>query len=212
MNFQPMPQRGEQLVLASHNQGKLLELQLLVRQHLSEMELKVTSAVAIGLEEPAETATTFEGNARIKALASMAKTNRWVISDDSGLVVDGLDGKPGVKSARWAHQMGGWQKAMERIIKELNNKPSLTRVARFVCVMCLGRLKGGVEILQSFEGKCEGIIAPNIRGKEGFGYDAIFVPNGQSLTFGEMKPAQKQNLSHRFDAFSKMAKYIKECQ
>ena len=200
-------------MLASHNQGKLLELQLLMRDHLAPLSLRVTSVAAMGLPEPAETASTFEGNAKLKALAAMAKTDDWVISDDSGLEVDALGGKPGVLSARWAYKAGGWKQAMAKIATQMEEaqraNPSVAKTARFVCVICLGRrrTKNG-EVLKAFEGKCEGEITYPPRGAKGFGYDPIFVANNQTLTFGEMEPSQKQLLSHRYAAFSKLVAYI----
>lgn len=185
--------RGERLVLASHNPGKLAEIADLVRP----FGLEVVSAGALGLPEPVEDAPDFIGNARIKALAAARASGLPALADDSGFCVAALDGRPGVLSARWAGATKDFAVAMARVNVELGE--AADRRAWFVAVLCLGWPDGHTE---SFEGRVDGTAVWPPRGTLGFGYDPMFVPLGGSETFGEMAPAAKHAVSHRARAFA----------
>jgi len=191
---------GNELVLASHNAGKLREIGAL----LDPFGIKVTSAGDLGLEEPEETEDTFAGNARIKAHFAVLGSNLPALSDDSGITIDALDGRPGVYTADWAETGNGrdFSMAMTRAWNELEavNAP-VPRTAQFRCVLCLAWPDGHDEI---FEGKVAGQVVWPMKGDLGFGFDPIFMPNGESVTFGEMDPAKKHGMSHRADAFKKL--------
>ncbi|MBR9650428.1 RdgB/HAM1 family non-canonical purine NTP pyrophosphatase [Thalassovita aquimarina] len=193
---------GDQLVLASHNKGKLREIAAL----LAPFGITVTSAADHGLEEPEETEDTFAGNARIKAHYAAKQTGLPALSDDSGITIEALDGAPGVYTADWAETPNGrdFPMAMEKTWNLLEEKNApFPRKAAFNCTLCLAWPDGHDEI---FEGKVEGQVTWPMRGEQGFGYDPIFVPDGFDITFGEMDPEKKQDMSHRADAFRKLVK------
>jgi len=194
-----LPIPGE-LVVATHNPDKLRELAAL----LGDLPLTLRAAGDLGLDEPAETGTTFAENARIKAEAAARGTALPALADDSGLEVFGLGGRPGVHSARWAGSNKDFVAAMRRVVAELSDTfgdfDRADRRAAFVCVLCLVRPDGA---LHFFEGRTEGEIVAQPRGAGGFGYDPIFRPEGATLTFGEMSAAEKQALSHRARAFAR---------
>ncbi|WP_133485248.1 RdgB/HAM1 family non-canonical purine NTP pyrophosphatase [Aliiroseovarius marinus] len=193
---------GDKLVVATHNAGKLREISAL----LEPFGIAVTSAGELGLEEPEETEDTFVGNARIKAHFAAKESGLPALSDDSGIMVDALDGAPGVYTADWAETPSGrdFPMAMEKTwtLLEEKNAP-LPRTARFCCTLCLAWPDGHDEV---FEGKVEGSLTWPMRGDQGFGYDPIFVPEGFDITFGEMDPEKKHQMSHRADAFAKLVK------
>ncbi len=186
------------IVIATHNAGKLVEIRAL----LGPLGFKVTSAGELGLPEPRETEDNFAGNARIKAHFAAQESGLPALSDDSGIMVDALNGAPGVYTADWAETAGGrdFNLAMTKVWDALEaaNAPE-PRVARFVCTLCLAWPDGNDCL---FEGKVEGRLVWPMRGKNGFGFDPMFLPAGKSLTFGEMVPAEKHAMSHRADAFS----------
>ena len=183
------------LVLATHNPGKVVEIAAL----LEPFGVEVVSAGELGLPEPEETEATFEGNARLKAHAAARAANLPALSDDSGLAVNGLDGAPGIYSARWAGPGKDFGVAMARVETELGDNPD--RSAHFVCALTLAWPDGHDE---TFVGKVHGALTFPPRGEHGFGYDPIFVAEGHTQTFGEMDPAQKHAMSHRADAFSQL--------
>jgi XTP/dITP diphosphohydrolase len=187
------------LIVASHNKGKLVEIADL----LSRFAVETVGADALGLPEPEETGDTFIANAELKALAAATKAGLPALSDDSGLAVDALDGAPGIYSARWAETANGrdFDFAMHKIEMALHQKGDVPRTARFICALTLAWPDGDVE---SFEGKVEGTLVWPMRGKNGFGYDPIFLPLGGDMTFGEMEPAAKHAMSHRADAFTQL--------
>ncbi|WP_439105421.1 RdgB/HAM1 family non-canonical purine NTP pyrophosphatase [Celeribacter marinus] len=193
---------GDKLVLASHNAGKLREIGAL----LTPFGVDVISAGDLGFDEPEETEDTFAGNARIKAHYAAQKSGLPALSDDSGIMVDALDGAPGVYTADWAETANGrdFPMAMEKVwnLLDAKNAPS-PRVARFCCTLCLAWPDGHDEV---FEGTVEGHLEWPMRGDLGFGFDPIFVPNGETQTFAEMDPSKKHAMSHRSDAFSKFVK------
>jgi XTP/dITP diphosphohydrolase len=192
---------GDKLVLASHNKGKLAEF----RDLLAPYGVEVVSAGDLGVPEPEETGETFEENARLKAIVSTFATGLPALADDSGLEVEALGGAPGIYSARWAGEGRDFSAAMARVEKELGEKGALGGSeprANFICVLCLATPDGEIEV---FEGKVHGHLTFPARGVNGFGYDPIFVADGQAQTFGEMQPDAKHAISHRAEAFAKFA-------
>lgn len=186
---------GGRLVLASHNPGKVKEINAL----LAPFGADVVSAGALGLPEPEETEDSFIGNAKLKALAAATASGLPALADDSGLAVHALDGAPGIYSARWAGASKDFGAAMAKVIGLL--KPSTDRSAEFVCALTLAWPDGHSE---SFEGRIAGTIIDQPRGTRGFGYDPIFLPVGGKLTFGEMDPDAKYAISHRAKAFHQL--------
>lgn len=196
------------IIVASHNAGKIAEINDLI----GPMGFTAKSAKELNLAEPDETGTTYEENARIKALASAMASGLPALSDDSGLAIDALDGAPGVYTANWAEREDGsrdfaW--AMEKVERALEEKGAIApdqRKGRFVSVLCLAWPDGHTE---TFRGEVEGQIVWPPRGTAGFGYDPIFKPDGYETTFGEMtaeekhgwRPGDADALSHRARAF-----------
>jgi len=186
------------LVIASHNNGKIMELRALVEP----LGYTVSTAAELGLDEPEETGATYEDNARLKALTAARTTGRPALADDSGLSVDALDGAPGVRSARWAGEGRDFSMAMRKVIAKLDTMPGSDRGARFVSVICMAWPDGHCDL---FRGEVAGTIVPKPRGRGGFGYDPIFMPEGHDRTFGQMEASEKGALSHRSRAFAKFA-------
>jgi XTP/dITP diphosphohydrolase len=192
-----MPRRftGGKLVVASHNAGKVRE----IRDLLAPFNAEVVSAGELGLPEPEETGLTFIANAELKALSASLGANVIALADDSGLAVDGLNGAPGIYSARWAGPTKDFNLAMKKIENALGQNPD--RNAQFICALSLAWPDGHCD---TFEGKVAGKLTFPPRGSEGFGYDPIFIPEGFDITFGEMDPAKKHEMSHRADAFRQL--------
>ena len=205
--------KGTKIVVASHNDGKLKEFADL----MGPFGLEAKSAREYGLPEPEETGTTFEENAYIKAHAAAQATGLPSLSDDSGLMIDALQGAPGVYTANWAETPDGTRDfgvAMQRAevaMQEVGAVNPEQRKGRFVAVICLASPDGEAEY---FRGEAEGTLVWPPRGDRGFGYDPVFVPDGHTRTFGEMtaeekhgwKPGQAEALSHRARAFQKFAR------
>jgi XTP/dITP diphosphohydrolase len=189
---------GAQIVVASHNAGKVREIGDL----LAPLGIAPRSAKELGLPEPEETGTTFAANARIKAEAAAAGARMPALADDSGLEVEALGNAPGIYSARWAGDARDFGAAMARIERELAAKPNASRRSRFVCALAVAFPDG--RATEVFEGTVEGALTFPPRGNKGFGYDPIFVPDGHEETFGEMEPAAKHAISHRARAFAKL--------
>ncbi len=191
--------RGEKIVIATHNAGKLREVAALLAPH----GIEVIGAGALGLPEPEETETSFLGNARIKAHAAARAAGMPALSDDSGFSVAALDGAPGVYTADWAMRPeGGRDYALAMGKVHDLAKHAADRAAWFTCALVLAWPDGHEEV---FEGKAEGAWAWPPRGAHGFGYDPMFVPQGRLETFGEMDPAEKHRISHRAAAFALLA-------
>lgn len=191
---------GDTLVIASHNAGKLREIAAL----LAPFGIACRSAADFDLQEPAETEETFEGNARIKAHFAARGTGLPALSDDSGIMVDALDGQPGVHTADWAETPTGrdFPLAMRKVwdaVQDTGAHPPYT--SRFVCTLCLAWPDGHDEI---FRGTVDGTLVWPVRGTNGFGFDPMFLPVGKAETFGEMDPTEKHAMSHRADAFAKL--------
>lgn len=186
---------SKDLVIATHNAGKVRE----IGELLSDFDVSLKSAGELGLPEPEETGSTFAENAKIKALAAALASGKPSLADDSGLSVYGLNGDPGIYSARWAGPGKDFKVAMEKVREALGDNPD--RRAAFVCALCLAWPDGHCEI---FEGRVEGVLEFPPRGGKGFGYDPIFVPSGHKVTFAEMEPSAKHAISHRADAFRQL--------
>ncbi|WP_322514942.1 RdgB/HAM1 family non-canonical purine NTP pyrophosphatase [Rhodopseudomonas palustris] len=197
-----------QLVIATHNPGKLAEM----RELLAPYGIAAVSAGELGLGEPEETGDSFRANARIKAEAAAQAAQLPAFADDSGLAVDALDGAPGILSARWAGEGKDFNAAMariERLLQERGATVPAQRGAHFVSALCVAWPDGHVE---EVEARADGTLVWPPRGSAGFGYDPIFLPDGHDRTFGEMTSIEKHGLpplglglSHRARAFVKLA-------
>ena len=188
------------VVIATHNPGKLAEMTEL----LAPYGIATQSAAELGLGEPIETGTTFAANARIKAMAATAATERAAFADDSGLVIEALDGEPGIHSARWAGPNKDFRFAMNRIQTLLVERGAIApdqRRAHFIAALCLAWPDGHVE---EFEGRVDGHIVWPPRGTGGHGYDPCFQPVGETRTTAEMSETEKNAISHRGRAFRMM--------
>ena len=201
------------LVIATHNPGKLTEM----RELLAPYGIEAISAGELSLGEPEETGTTFEANARIKAVAAAKAAKLPAFADDSGLVVDALDGAPGIYSARWAGPNKDFNEAMARIERLLQERGATApdkRSAHFVSALCVAWPD---DHLEEVEARAEGSLVWPPRGAAGFGYDPMFLPEGHKRTFGEMTSVEKHGLpplglglSHRARAFVKLAEICLE--
>jgi XTP/dITP diphosphohydrolase len=188
---------GSELVVASHNPGKVRE----IRELLEPFGVVALGAAELGLAGPEETGTTFKDNAILKARAAADASGRNALADDSGLSVDALDGAPGVYSARWAGPNKDFRLAMARLERELKAEKVEDSKAKFVCVLALAEPQGEVK---TFLGEVSGRLTFPPRGDKGFGYDPIFVADGMRETFGEIAPPTKHGMSHRARAFKKL--------
>jgi XTP/dITP diphosphohydrolase len=185
---------GTRLVVASHNPGKVREIADLI----APWKLQAISVGELGLPEPDETEPTFIGNALLKARAAAHGAQLPALADDSGLCVEALDGAPGIYSARWAGPTKDFSLAMEDVNRRMQASGRSSRAAWYICALAIA-WPDGVEA--SFEGRIDGELVWPPRGTRGFGYDPMFVPEGHSLTFGEMEPGAKHAMSHRARAF-----------
>ena len=194
--------RIEKLVIATHNPGKLREIQDL----LAPLGNVWVGAAELGLPEPEEIGNTFVDNADLKAREAADLSGLPALSDDSGIAIDALHGLPGIFSARWAEDDQGQRdfgRAMERVWQEVEAAgEDAGHGAHFVCALSLAWPDDGQ--VQSFEGRVDGTLTWPPRGDMGFGYDPMFVPAGYDQTFGEMDPVEKHRISHRADAFRKL--------
>lgn len=191
---------GDRLVIATHNRGKLEEIERL----LAPYRIAMTSAAELGLPEPAETEDNFVGNARIKAHAAARGSNLPALADDSGLEVEALGGAPGVYTADWAETPNGrdFGLAMQRTWDALEaNAAPEPRLARFCCTLVLA-WPDGKEVY--FQGFISGKLIWPPRGTQGHGYDPMFQPDGRAETFGEMDRWEKNQISHRAEAFRQL--------
>ena len=190
----PRQFEGDTLVIATHNPGKVPEIMVL----LPEWIVNVTNSAAQGLPEPIENGTSFVENATIKATDAAKRSGLISLADDSGLCVEALGGQPGYQTADWAGPGKDFKVAMRRILDLLGDNPN--RKAHFTCVLALAWADGHVEYV---EGRCEGMIATEMRGDKGFGCDPLFIADGHDKTFGE-DPSPKDEISHRADAFRQL--------
>jgi len=187
---------GEKLVVATHNPGKAREL-----AEILENRFELVSMDALGLPAPAETEHTFTGNALLKARAAAKASGLIALADDSGLSVKALGGAPGVHSARWAEPNGDFGLAAYKIAARLIEHEETDSSAWFTCALAVVWPNGDEAV---FEGEVHGVVVFPGRGENGFGYDPVFIPQGSTLTFGEMAPADKDAISHRTLAFEKL--------
>ena len=192
------------ILVGTNNSGKLEEIKDLLPKNL-----KIYSTSDFKIKSPVENGKTFEENSLIKARYFSKESKIICLSDDSGLEIDVLEGAPGIYSARWGGKKGNFIKAMNRVFKELNKKNKNWKTkkikARFVCALTIYQPNN--KIISSI-GKIEGFISPVMKGKNGFGYDPIFIPTGKKITFGQMKMSEKYKIDHRFKAFKKIKKFL----
>lgn len=194
---------GARVVLASHNVGKLRELQRILAAAVPGLpEEAVVSSAGIDLPDVVEDQVTFEGNALLKARAAAAATGLPAVADDSGLAVDVLGGAPGILSARWSGRHGDDAANNALLLAQLADIPERHRGARFVCAAAWAT-PDGQEIVE--RGEMPGRLLTAPRGEGGFGYDPLFLPDGQSRTSAELDPAEKDAISHRGRAFRALA-------
>ena len=194
----------EKLLIGTNNKGKLKEI-----RDLLPKKIVTLSTAKFKLKSPRENGKSFKENSLIKSKYFSKKTNLMCLADDSGLEIDILDKNPGIYSARWGGRNSDFNKAIKRVYRELKKKDKYWRnkkiKARFVCALSISYLSKKICCVI---GKVEGIISDKPRGKNGFGYDPIFIPINERKTFGEMKPAQKYKLDHRSKAFKKIKKFL----
>lgn len=197
----------KKIVIATKNKGKAKEFKTFFRKY----NLKALSLLDLPEDIPdvAETGSTFEENAAIKAETISALLQQTVISDDSGLMVDALDGEPGIYSARYAGEDKNDGNNMKKLLKKLDQKTEAPRTARFVCVLAIST-PGKPTVF--YKGYCEGSIAEKPAGTYGFGYDPIFIPKGYSKTMAELAPDEKNQISHRRHAFDQLEEWAKSFQ
>ena len=192
------------ILVGTNNTGKLREIKDLLPKNL-----KIYSTADFNIKSPPENGKTFKENSLIKARYFSKKAKMICLSDDSGLEIDILDGAPGIHSARWGGKKGDFIKAMNKVFKELDKKNRNWKTeiikARFICALTI---YGPNQKTINSIGKIEGHISPYMKGKNGFGYDPIFIPKGKKITFGEMKVSQKYRIDHRFKAFKKIKKFL----
>lgn len=192
-----------ELVIATHNQGKLREIEAL----LAPLGIRVQSAGDLHIDEPEETGTTFAANAELKARHSAKASGKPALADDSGLVIPAIDGRPGIYSARWADPGKDFSVAFARVRTELAEAGAPPNsAAYFVCMLALCLPDGECH---HFEGRIYGTLCFPQRGTRGFGYDPIFIPDGYEQSFAEITPDIKNKISHRANAFFKFVEYIR---
>ena len=197
-------QKINKLLIGTNNKGKLLEIKSLLPKNI-----KIHSKSEFNLKSPIENGKTFKENSLIKSKYFSKKTGLVCLADDSGLEIDILDKNPGIYSARWAGKKANFKKAIKKVYRELFKKDKNWQKkkikARFVCALSISYLNKKVACVL---GKVQGQISSKPKGKNGFGYDPIFIPLKNKKTFGEMKPLQKYKMDHRHDAFKKIRKFL----
>ena len=197
-------QKINKLLIGTNNKGKLSEIKSLLPKNL-----EIHSVSEFNLKSPIENGKTFKENSLIKSRYFSKKTGLICLADDSGLEIDLLDKNPGIYSARWGGEHGDFNMAIKRVYSELSKKDKNWKhkkiKARFVCALSISYLDKIIACVQS---KIEGSISIESKGANGFGYDPIFVPKGQRKTFGEIKPAKKYKMDHRYFAFKKLRKFL----
>ena len=197
-------QKINKLLIGTNNKGKLREIRSLLPK-----SIKIHSTSEFNLKSPVENGKTFKENSLIKSKYFSKKTGLICLADDSGLEIDFLDKKPGIYSARWGGRHGDFNKAIKKVYRELNKKDKNWKnkkiKARFICALSISYLNRKIVCVS---GIVEGQISHNPKGKNGFGYDPIFILNNKKKTFGEMKPSQKYKIDHRYKAFKKIRKFF----
>ena len=199
-----LKQKISKLLIGTNNKGKLREI-----KNLLPKNIKIHSTSEFNLKSPIENGKTFKENSLIKSKYFSKKTGLLCLADDSGLEIDILDKNPGIYSARWGGKHGDFNKAIKKVYRELDKKDKNWKLkmirARFICALSISYLDKKVTCVQ---GKIEGYISIEPKGKKGFGYDPIFIPKGKKKTFGETKPERKYKLDHRYFAFKKLRKFL----
>ena len=194
----------KKLLIGTNNKGKLREIRDLLPNFIETI-----STSEFKLKSPKESGKTFLQNSLIKSKYFSKKTNLICLADDSGLEIDVLNKKPGIYSARWGGKNSDFKKAIKKVYKELEKKNKNWRNkkirARFICALSICYLN---KKIATSVGKVEGKISNEPKGKNGFGYDPIFIPLGKNKTFAEIKPSEKYRLDHRFKAFKKIKKFL----
>jgi XTP/dITP diphosphohydrolase len=197
-------QKINKLLIGTNNKGKLREIKSLLPK-----KIKIHSASEFNLKSPVENGKTFKENSIIKSKYFSKKTRMVCLADDSGLEIDFLSKSPGIYSSRWGGRYEDFNKAIKRVYRELNKKDKNWKTkkikARFICALSISYLNKKIACVL---GKVEGQISHEPKGKNGFGYDPIFVPLKKRITFGEMKPSQKYKMDHRYKAFKKIKKFL----
>ena len=199
-----LKKKNREIIIGSNNAGKIKEIRALLPK-----TYKIFSPKDFNLRSPKENGKTFIQNSLIKAKYYSKKSGKICIADDSGLEIDLIGKAPGIFSARWGGQRGNFNIAIKKVFRELNKKDKKWRdkkiVARFICALTIyGLKKNPIHSL----GIIRGIISDKKKGKNGFGYDPIFIPEGSKLTFGQMNPVKKYKIDHRFKAFKKIKKFF----
>ena len=193
------------LLIGTNNKGKLREIRALLPKYI-----KTHSTADFNLKSPVENGKSFKENSLIKSKYFSKKTNLPCLADDSGLEINILGNKPGIYSARWGGRNSDFKKAILRVFKELNKKDKNWRnkkiKARFICALSIYFLDKKITCVR---GKVEGTISPEPKGKNGFGYDPIFIPIGEKYTFGQISTLKKYKMDHRFQAFKKLKNFFK---
>ena len=197
-------QKINKLLIGTNNKGKLHEIKSLLPKNI-----KIHSTSEFNLKSPIENGKTFKENSLIKSKYFSKKIDMKCLADDSGLEIDLLDKNPGIYSARWGGKHSDFGKAIKRVYRELNKKDKKWKnkkiKARFVCALSISYLNKKIACVL---GKVEGQISHKPKGKNGFGYDPIFIPSGKSKTFGEMESSKKYKIDHRYKAFKKLRKFL----
>ena len=197
-------QKIDKLLIGTNNKGKLREIKSLLPK-----SIKIHSTSEFNLKSPVENGKTFKENSLIKSKYFSKKTGLMCLADDSGLEIDYLNKNPGIYSARWGGRHGDFNKAIRKVYRELNKKDKNWKnkkiKARFICALSISILDKTIACVR---GKVEGTIAPEPKGKNGFGYDPIFIPLNKKLTFGEISPMKKYKIDHRYQAFKKIKKFL----
>jgi XTP/dITP diphosphohydrolase len=192
------------LLIGTNNKGKLREIKSLLPKNI-----EIYSTSKFNLKSPLENGKTFKENSLIKSVYFSKKSGLVCLADDSGLEIDILNKYPGIYSARWGGRNGDFNKAIKRVYRQLKRKDknwkSKKVKARFICALSISYLNKKIACVQS---KVEGYISAEPKGKNGFGYDPIFIPKGKKKTFGEMRPKQKYKMDHRYYAFKKIRKFL----
>jgi len=204
INYQMSKIKISKLLIGTNNKGKLREI-----KDLLPKRIKIYSTKSFNLKSPKENGKNFKENSVIKSIYFSKKTNLICLADDSGLEIDILNKKPGIYSARWGGKNSNFKKAIQRVYREIKKKDKYWKdkniKARFVCALSLSYLNKKIACV---EGKVEGKISKHPKGKNGFGYDPIFIPKNRSMTFGEISKKEKYKIDHRFKAFKKIKKFL----
>ena len=194
----------KRILIGTNNKGKLKEIRGLLPKNI-----KTLSISEFKIKSPRENGKTFKENSLIKSRYFSKKTNLICLADDSGLEIDILNKKPGIYSARWGGRNSDFKKAIKKVYREINKKDknwkSKKIKARFICALSISYLDKKIACVI---GRVEGYISPKAKGKNGFGYDPIFIPNNKNKTFSEMRISQKYKLDHRYKAFKKIKKFL----